>query len=186
MADQLYLSYWLRDFTPLSMLHQYSKVLGAFPYSKLEQSQSSLRIWAVSFREPALIEETFLMPDEGEAVVEACTAFQNADCCYELSTAWDLWHRENEWKLGPAGVELICYGPEFEGEHGENLRISFGLEQQFLPLAESPGSMPMVQANIKSLLRLVSDLDKLLPVEKRLLWPESGGNFAERVQDLLE
>jgi hypothetical protein len=43
----------------------------------------------------------------------------------------------------------------------------------------------MVQSNIKSLLRLVHELDDILPVEKRLLSTESAVNFAERLQQVL-
>jgi hypothetical protein len=44
----------------------------------------------------------------------------------------------------------------------------------------------MIQSNIKSLLKLVHDLDDALPVETRRLWTESGGSFSEKLQQALE
>jgi hypothetical protein len=43
----------------------------------------------------------------------------------------------------------------------------------------------VIQSNIKSLLKLVHDLDDALPVETRLLWSESGENFAEKLHQAL-
>jgi hypothetical protein len=43
----------------------------------------------------------------------------------------------------------------------------------------------MVQSNIKSLLKLVHDLDDALPVETRRLWSESGENFSEKLHQAL-
>jgi hypothetical protein len=43
----------------------------------------------------------------------------------------------------------------------------------------------MTQSNIKSLLKLVHDLDDVLSVSKRRLWTESGENFAEKLQEAL-
>jgi hypothetical protein len=42
----------------------------------------------------------------------------------------------------------------------------------------------MVEGNIRSLLKLVADVEAALPIQKRLLWSESGGNFAERLAEL--
>ncbi len=111
--------------------------------------------------------------------------FQNADMCYELETAWDLWHWDGDWKLAPSRVLIICYGPEFERDGDENLRIDFGLDEQFLPGAGGPEGMRMLRENIQSLLRLVHDLDGRLKVEHRQLWSESGENFADLLQSAL-
>ena len=43
-----------------------------------------------------------------------------------------------------------------------------------------------IQSNIKSLLKLVHDLDDALPVETRRLWSESGENFSEKLQQALQ
>jgi hypothetical protein len=186
MADQLYLSYWLRGFNSTNMLRRYEKMLALFPFSKLSKKEMLFRVYAVSYAEPTVLEAAFPQPLDFEALLAAAKDFQNSDVCYELSAAWDLWQHEDDWKLGPSRVEMLCFGPDFENETGENLRIQLGLEDQFLPDENSEDGLPMIRSNIQSLLRLVHDLDERLPhFERRLLWPESGGNFAERLQESL-
>ncbi len=66
-----------------------------------------------------------------------------------------------------------------------NLRIEFGIDTHFLPQRDLPDNFYMTQSNITSLLKLVHDLDDGLSVDKRLLWTESGENFAEKLQEAL-
>ena len=41
MADQLFLSYWLRNYNESTMLRNYEKLLRLFPYSRLAQQAST-------------------------------------------------------------------------------------------------------------------------------------------------
>jgi hypothetical protein len=61
------------------------------------------------------------------------------------------------------------------------LRIEFGPDSRFVPAPEIEGSLRMGQSNLRSLLHLVSEIEKSLPLENRKLWSESGANFAEIV-----
>ena len=182
MADRLYLSYWLKGFSPLTALRQYEKVLSAFPYSKLSGADPVFRVHAVSYSEPSLLETPIPGPLDASAVVKIAGEFENPDLAYELSAAWDLWQKEREWKLAPAPVTITGFGPEFERDLDDHIRINFGLEDQFLPGDEDESGMPMVRGNVQSLLRLVHDLDENLPVTRRQLWSESGENFAGKLQ----
>jgi hypothetical protein len=185
MADRLYLSYWLSGFTPVSMLRHYGKMLDLFPFSKLRRADSVFRVYALEYSEPPLVELPVGSPVHVPGVLEAAKEFENADACYELETSWDLWRWEQDWRLAPSLVTLSCFGPEFVMETDENLRIDFGLDEQFLPGIGGAEGMRMVRSNIQSLLRLVHDLDNKLNVERRLLWSESGVNFAERLESSL-
>ena len=40
----------------------------------------------------------------------------------------------------------------------------------------------MAQSNLRGLLRLAHELECALPVEKQRLWPESGEDFAARLE----
>jgi hypothetical protein len=186
MADQLYLSYWIRGFTEHNMLRHFERVLSRFPFSKLHP-RALMAVRAVELSEPPLLEREFPDGIEASAVVEAAKWFQNRDCAFELAAFWDLWQMnpEGEFKLMPSAVGIICYAPLFESEYGEQIRFEFGMDSQFLPQPEIPSSLTPVRQNIKSLLHLVKDLDEALTVEKRQLWSESGGNFAERLQEAL-
>ena len=107
--------------------------------------------------------------------------FAADDCCTLIDAFWDLWQLEvgesRDWKLGPASVTLLCFGPEFENESGDHLRIDFGLDARFLP--QKGADTRVVQENIRSLLHLVGDVDRVLAPDRRTLWSESGANFAE-------
>ena len=185
MADQLFLSYWLRNYSESTMLRNYEKLLRLFPFSLLGQQPTTFRIMAVDVSEPVVAEIPYSPPVPIDDVLAVAKDFQNADACYRLETWWDLWQFEAEWKLGPARVALCCFGPEFERENGEHLGIEFGIDAHFLPQPELPNSLRMVQSNIKSLLKLVHDADDALPVETRRLWSESGDNFSEKLHQAL-
>lgn len=184
MADQLYLSYRLHGFTPQNMLRHYEKMLRLFPYSRLMQGASVLKAIPIAYSEPALIEQAFTLPDQLGELLAAAKEFQNDDVCFRLETWWDLWQFEADWKLAPARAALSCFGPQFE-DSKEHLEIEFGIDALFLPQPELPDSLKMAQSNIKSLLKLVHDLDNALNPERRNLWSESGENFADRLQAAL-
>jgi hypothetical protein len=185
MADQLFLSYWLRGFNDLNMLRHYEKVLRLFPFSVLSKQPSVFRIIPVDYQQPAGFERAYPLPPDISQVLAAATDFQHPDSCYSLEATWDLWQHETDWQLAPAPVSLVCFGVEFENETGDNLRIEFGVDSNFLPQPGAPGEVLMVQSNIRSLLKLVHDLDDKLGAERRLLWTESGENFHHKLERAL-
>lgn len=186
MADRLYLSYWLRGFQSSNMVRSYEKMLRMFPFSQLSSGQSTLKIHAISFQEPPLLEREFNDPLSIDDVVPLLREYAKPDTGYEVDARWDLWTFERDWHLTPVQASLQCLGPDFEGDLGENLRINFGLDANFLPDPERPEGYSLIHSNIKSLLHLVHDLDRAFPVERRSLWTDSGENFAERLQQSLE
>lgn len=185
MADRLYLSYWIRGFQPSNMIRSYEKMLRLFPLSQLSRDQSTLSVHAISFQEPPVLEREFNDPLLLDDVLPVLREYVTPDAGYELETRWDLWQYDNDWHVRPTPAVLLCFGPEFDADLGENLRIDFGLDSTFLPQPQLPGSLALIQSNIRSLLKLVRDLDQAFPVEKRLLWSESGENFADRLQAAL-
>jgi hypothetical protein len=210
MADQLFLSYWLRNYSDATMLRNYEKMLRLFPFSRLGQQASTFKIMAVDVSEPVVAEIPYPPPVPIDDVLAVAKDFQNADSSYRLETWWDLWQFDDEWKLAPARVALCCFGPEFnqspsvpagtelrrapviafpdpsdDAAIGCALEIEFGIDANFLPQPDLPDSPRMIESNIKSLLKLVHDLDDALPVETRRLWSESGENFAEKLHQAL-
>lgn len=167
------------------MLRHYEKLLRMFPFSRLARQPSTFKVIAVDYNEPAVLEVPFPPPIPLEDVLAAAKGFENADSCYRLESWWDLWQFETEWKLTPSRVALCCYGPEFQHESDDQVSVEFGIDAHFLPQPGIPNSVRMVQSNIKSLLKLVHDLDDALAVETRRLWPESGENFSEKLHQAL-
>jgi hypothetical protein len=221
MADQLFLSFWLRNYSDATMLRNYEKLLRLFPFSRLANQPSTFKIMAVDPTEPVVAEIPYPPPVPIDDVLAVAKDFQNADASYRLETWWDLWQFTSEentseqtkgdWKLAPARVALCCFGPEFnqspsavpraldvprtsvlafpgpdeDAAIGCALEIEFGIDANFLPQPDLPDSPHMIESNIKSLLKLVHDLDDALPVETRRLWSESGENFAEKLHQAL-
>jgi len=185
MADQLYLSFRLRNYSSQNMLRHYEKLLRIFPFSRLARQASTFKVLAVDYNEPPVAEVPYPPPVPIDAVLAVAKDFQNPDSCFRLESWWDLWQFDGDWKLTPARVALCCFGTEFEHESDDNLTVEFGIDAHFLPQPALANSIRMVQSNIKSLLKLVHDLDDALPVETRRLWSESGENFSEKLHQAL-
>ncbi len=192
MTDQLSLSIWLERGSRANRLKHFEKLLRLFPFSQRdEQGQSTVSIQAISVTEPPLLESPMNGPIDVNEVLGALVGYNGDDIAYSVESWWDLWQYEGDWKLGPARVQLACFGPDFDngtertlGEQ-EDLRIDFGVDSHYLPRVDLTGSGRMTESNIKSMLRLVHELDSTLPVAKRKLETESGENFADRLQQVL-
>jgi hypothetical protein len=191
VTDQLSLSIWLERNSRANRLKHFEKALRLFPFSQREQPQSTISVHAVSEIEPALVENPVNGPLDVDEVMAALVEYNGEDIAYTVESWWDLWQYRNDWTLGPARVELCCFGPEYDngterttGEQ-EDLRIDFGVDSHYLPRADLTGSGRMTESNVKSMLRLVHELDSSLPVARRKLETESGENFADRLQQVL-
>jgi hypothetical protein len=183
MSDRLYFSCWVQGFNESNLLRHYAKLLDIFPTSKLSTRPRILRVWAVDATEPPALERSFDAQAATGEILAAAREFTGPDCAIELETAWDLWQFDGDWKLAPAPVTLSVLGPRFEADAGDrlqdHLRIDFGLDTHFLPAPEIAGSLRMQQSNLRSLLRLLEEAGRALPLSQRQLWSESGANFAE-------
>lgn len=148
-------------------------------------------IQAISTAEPPLLERPLNGPIDVDEVSQIFRDYQGDDIAYVVEGWWDLWQFDKDWELRPARVVLSCFGPEFDngtersaGDQ-EDLRLDFGVDSNFLPRPDILGSAKLTESNIKSLLRLVHELERVLPVERRRLETESGENFSERLQSVL-
>jgi hypothetical protein len=191
VTDQLSLSIWLERGSRANRLRHFETLLRLFPFSQRDQPQSTISVHAVAETEPPLLESPMNGPLDASEVLAELAEYSGDDIAYNVESWWDLWQYDGDWKLGPARVELACFGPAFDngtersaGEQ-EDLRIDFGVDSHYLPRPELTGSGRMTESNIKSMLRLVHELDSALPVAKRKLETESGENFAERLQQVL-
>lgn len=191
MTDQLFLSIWLDPQSRVGRLGHFEELLRLFPFSPREQPESVVSIHAIDTTEPPLLERPVNGPIDASEVVSIFRDYQGDDVAYRVESWWELWQFEEDWKLAPAPVALSCFGPEFDNgtddqtSDQEDLRIEFGVDSNYLPRLDVPGSARLIESNIKSLLRLVHDIESSLPVIKRRLETESGENFADRLQQVL-
>lgn len=190
VTDQLYLSLWLNRPNRPTRLRHFEQLLKLFPFSQREQPQSTISVLAIDSTQPPLFEQAVNGPLDPEALVPVFRDYEGDDIAYRVESWWDLWQFESgDAKLGPARVALCCFGPEFDDGSGagqEDLRIDFGVDTNFLPQPDVPGSAKFIESNIKSLLRLVHEVESSLPVARRRLETESGENFADRLQHVLK
>jgi len=188
VTDQLSLSIWLERDSRTRRLKHFEKLLRTFPFSQRSQPQSTVSIQAIDLTEPPLLERPMNGPIDVSEVLAIFNDYSGDDIAYRLETWWDLWQYNEDWSLSPARIVMSCFEPEFDNgsESGsgeqEDLRIDFGVDSHYLPQTEIAGGAKLIESNIKSLLRLVHELDAALPVEKRKLETESGENFADRLQ----
>ncbi len=185
MSDRLYLSLWIRNFDESNMLRHFEKMLSLFPFSKLAARGPALNVYAIEHSEPPLFEREFAPGAEPAAMVEAAAEFTHDDCACEIEAAWELWQYDGEWKLAPAAVTLACFGPAFENDTSDHLRIEFGLDSRFIPDPGIEGGLRMGQSNLKSLVHLVQDIEKRMELERRQLWSESGQSPADVIAEAL-
>ncbi len=191
VTDQLSLSIWLNRNGRTNRLRQFEKLLRLFPFSQRPQPQSTISIHAINSVEPPLLERPVNGPVDVAEIMAVLQEYSGDDIACSVDTWWDLWQYEHDWAMKPSRVNLSCFGPEFDNGTGpdtadqEDLRIDFGLDSKFLPQINIPGNAKLIESNVKSLLRLVHELDSALAVETRRLETESGENFADRLQQAL-
>lgn len=186
MPDRLYLSCWIPGFNETTMLRHFGRMLSLFPYSKLAKRGPVVRVYALEHVEPPLFEREFAPGADSKDILESAREFSVSDCNIEVDAFWDLWdHNGTEWKLAPIPVTLICFGPLFDNELGDQLRVDFGLDARFLPTPGVEGGLRIGQSNIRSLLHLVEEVDRVMKPDRRTVWSESGANFAEVLRGVL-
>jgi hypothetical protein len=172
-------------------MRHFEKLLRLFPFSQREQGQSTILVEAISAHEPPLLERPVNGPVDVDDALRIFADYSGEDVSYGLESWWDLWQFTGDWILAPAPVGLYCFGREFDNgadvhvADQEDLRIDFGVDAHFLPVEEIAGGKNLIASNIRSLLRLVHELDSALPLRKRKLETETGENFADRLQHAL-
>ena len=175
MPDHLHLSFWLKSVSALLMPATLNKIVAEFPFSKL-RSDVTLRVHALDFTEPPLLERRYADPSEIEE-----PEFKHEDTAYQLEAYWELWIWDRDWSLAPSPVWLDIYGPAFDSPNGEQVKIDLGPEDLFLPPPDASAGLRPVQSNLQSVLHLMRDLEGVLAVDKRLLWSDSGEDFASKL-----
>ncbi|MBI4465488.1 MAG: hypothetical protein HY647_12350 [Acidobacteria bacterium] len=196
MADLIYLSLWLKDFHLHTMFPHWKSALEQFPASSGAPGAQSLTIYPLDWGQTPLLEQAFPPVADATQVVSLANEFLHEDCAYEAQMRWDLWVLASDanrtgWQKVQQVVSVACLGSRFDPEAPENrgnLQINFGLDTPFLPpvSGSTPNTRPPfsarpAQENLQQLLDYVHRLEQKLPLLKKLLWCESGENWAEKI-----
>jgi hypothetical protein len=213
MADQLYLSLWFPNFrfealpaALVSVLRQFALISGG-PEGKRVTAAS---VYPISFTEAPTYQRIYVNDDRAEdsegsiienAVAEATEQLHD-DMAYEFEMKWRLWMPEpgdaadsaaaldTLWKLQPATVRILGFGPNFDDasyEQNGHIRIDFGLDTPWvmddtLEDAELDElAQKRIQQNVEMLLAFTLSVEKHCGISSRLLWTESGEPLAEKL-----
>lgn len=138
MANQAYLSIWLKDFPEDLMLENFGKFLATVPYSAKRPGFTYLEIRALEPSEsPVLEQDLRAMPLDAASIVELSKDYSNSDSRYTVRANWDLWVFEGDpakWQEVPQPIELACNGELYnEGIWKEDghFEVNFGFEHFF-------------------------------------------------------
>jgi hypothetical protein len=94
------------------------------------------------------------------------------------------------WKLRPASVRILGFGPQFDDagfEQNGHIRVDFGLDTPWVmddTLADDDLdelAQKRIQQNIEVLLAFTLSVEKHCGISSRLLWTESGEPLAEKL-----
>ncbi len=199
MGEPLYLSLWFPEFSEKTMLRYWAAVLEQFPQSSFSPGIRSLAIYPLTWSEAPILEQSFEEGADAQDVVALATEFLHEDCAYEARLQWDVWEaqgtgdRLDQWTREPAVVAASCLGALFEPEEAADrgpLQLDLGLDSLFLPPEgvvadaefQETTAGSCYRDNIGQLLQFIHRLEQKLPLARRQLWSESGGDFAGRIR----
>jgi hypothetical protein len=211
MADQLYLSLWFQNFrfealpaAVVGVLRQFARISGL-------PRVAAAAVYPVSFSEPPVYQRVYVLDTRAEegtdtsasiienAVAEA-TELLHEDSAYEFEMKWQLWTHEAGaagldplWKLAPATVKFLAFGPEFDDqtfEQNGQIRADFGLDTPWIfdedddLYADEDAKAEAgkhIKENVEMLLAFTLSVEKHCGISSRLLWTESGEPLAEKL-----
>jgi hypothetical protein len=215
MADQLYLSLWFPNFRFDALPAALVSVLRQFVLISGEKRVAAASVYPINFTESPTYQRIYVNDDRAEdseasiienAVAEATEQLHD-DMAYEFEMKWKLWLPEagsptaglsdidsaaldTLWKLQPATVRILGFGPNFDDagyEQNGHIRIDFGLDTPWVmddtledtELDEL--AQKRIQQNIEMLLAFTLSVEKHCGISSRLLWTESGEPLAEKL-----
>ena len=201
MSDQLYLSLWFPNFRLAALPEKLTAVLQQFARVSGSPRVSVASALPLDWHESPTFQRIFVNDDRSQesddslaanAVAEATEQLHD-DMAYEFETKWQLWQPEAAadgfdatWRLEPATVKIIGFGPEFDNgayEQNGHVRVDFGLDTPWVQEEEDVDSTgaERIKQNVEKLLAFVLSVEKHCGISSRLLWTESGEPLAEKL-----
>ena len=210
MADQLYLSLWYPNFRFLSLPSALTCVMQQFAViardgdAKSELGRvAAASVYPIDWTESPIYQRIYVNDERAQesadtegskienAVAEA-TEQLHEDQAYEFEMQWMLWIPEvageldTIWRLEPAKVKIIGFGPDFDDnsyEQNGHIRVDFGLDSPWVLEDEDVDAeaAKYIKENVEKLLAFTLSVEKHCGISSRLLWTESGEPLAEKL-----
>jgi hypothetical protein len=221
MADQLYLSLWYPNFRLESLPAALMGVLRQFAVIAKDGKPNSefgrvaaASTYPIDWTESPTYQRIYVNDEraqssedtEGsiiETAVAEATEQLHEDTAYEFEMRWMLWtpetaadteeeEFETAWRLEPARVRIIGFGPDFDAgsyEQNGHIRVDFGLDTPWVLEDESienqtgsaRAAAERIKQNVEKLLAFTLSVEKNCGISSRLLWTESGEPLAEKL-----
>lgn len=210
MADQLYLSLWYPNFRFLSLPAALTGVMRQFAVIARDGDAKSefgrvaaASVYPIDWTESPIYQRIYVNDERAQesadtegskienAVAEA-TEQLHEDQAYEFEMRWMLWVPEvageldTIWRLEPAKVRIIGFGPDFDDnsyEQNGHIRVDFGLDSPWVLEDEDVDAeaAKYIKQNVEKLLAFTLSVEKHCGISSRLLWTESGEPLAEKL-----
>ncbi|QMV19588.1 hypothetical protein GOB94_13510 [Granulicella sp. 5B5] len=210
MADQLYLSLWYPNFRFQSLPAALTGVMRQFAVIARDGDAKSefgrvaaASVYPIDWTESPIYQRIYVNDERAQesadtegskienAVAEA-TEQLHEDQAYEFEMQWMLWVPEvageldTIWRLEPAKVRIIGFGPDFDDnsyEQNGHIRVDFGLDSPWVLEDEDVDAeaAKYIKENVEKLLAFTLSVEKHCGISSRLLWTESGEPLAEKL-----
>ena len=189
MPDPLYLSLWFPSFDVEEMLPRALAVMQQFPFSATQPGISDVALHPVSWDEATVLEQRFRPGIAPAEAVQIASDLLHEDYAYQFEAFWDLWilvEDGKQWGLQPSGVKFLVHGLEFDDgayQQDGHIEVDLGLDTPFLHegIQLTDEGQARVRANVQKLVEFTTKAQQSSGASGRLLWSDSGENFAQRL-----
>lgn len=118
MANRVYITFWLRNYSEQTMLEQFERFLQTVPLSSAGPGFRRLIVRAIGPAETPLIEHDLSGISAKPAdIVALAREYVNADSAFEVEASWELWRWDantGRWIRGPEPLLLTCQGEAYD------------------------------------------------------------------------
>lgn len=191
MSERIHFSFWFLTQTPAEMLQRLSILISSLPAETQERGVLGISSTALSWSEPALIDERYDPPVPPADALEQLREYLQEDAAAEIEMAWMLWvYEDGQWKHKPQPIRFICIGTEFDkdeprevGKGLGHLLVEFGLDEPFLAENTPWGTETRrhVQANIMLLLAYLRQLQVRMGLCVSRLWSDEVEDWSSKL-----
>lgn len=172
------------------MIPRAISVARQFPFSQQRPGITFLAVYAVSYAEPLVFQQTFDVGADVDRVFHLANEFVHSDYAYELEMYWDMWvpdrppeatdyeQLETMWRLEPQQVRMVVQGTDFEDnlyQEAGHIQFELGLDTLFLyedVALDEQGEM-RIKANVQKLVEFTQAVENNCGISGRVLWTES-------------
>ena len=182
MANQSFLSVWLKQLREEQIAERLSAFLTTVPSSQMRPGFTHLVIRSVDSAEPPALEHDLrATPVDTAGILELIGEQIHSDSSYEISSAWDLGVFDapaGKSTVEPQPLTIVCRGEEYDDgfwKEAGHFEVNLGFEHFFTGHAGLLGLRPGPKAAPQSI-----EESRFL---EALAWPENLEKYQKQTRD---